>query len=170
MNVVEPCSSLTDADLAQLVELLIDAVEHGASVGYVMPMSVAEARQFWSDVAREVGTERRALLVVRESNRIVGAIQIEFATKPNGRHRAEIQKMLVHSSVRRRGHGRCLMQAAEATARANGRSLLVLDTETASGGHRLYEAMGFLVAGEIPKFAIGTNGDWSPSTFMYKFI
>ena len=170
MNLVEPCLSLTDAELAQLVELLMDAVEHGASVGYVMPMSVADARQFWSDVAHEIGTERRSLLVVRESNRILGAVQIEFASKPNGRHRAEIQKMLVHSSARRRGHGRRLMQAAEAAARANGRSLLVLDTETASAGQRLYETMGFLVAGEIPKFAIGTHGGWSPSTFMYKLL
>ena len=62
------------------------------------------------------------------------------------------------------------MMAAEACAKSRDRSLLVLDTETASAGQHLYASLGFIAAGEIPKFAIGTNGGWSPTTYMYKLL
>nr|MBA2359839.1 GNAT family N-acetyltransferase [Actinomycetota bacterium] len=40
-------------------------------------------------------------------------------------HRAEIAKLLVHRSARRRGIAQLLMERAEAEARAEGKTLLV---------------------------------------------
>ncbi|MCA3001719.1 MAG: GNAT family N-acetyltransferase [Rhodocyclaceae bacterium] len=170
MTAVETLSSFDDNDRMALAGLLRDAVENGASVGYVMPIDEADISAFWAGVFEDVVEGSRALLIVRQSGQIVGSVQIEFAGKPNGRHRAEIQKMLVHSSQRRKGLGRQLMMAVEACAKSRDRSLLVLDTETASAGQHLYASMGFIAAGEIPKFALGTNGGWSPTTYMYKLL
>jgi ribosomal protein S18 acetylase RimI-like enzyme len=88
--------------------------------------------------------------------------------KPNGRHRAEVQKVLVHSSLRRQGLGRALMRAIEAEARACARTLLVLDTESGSGAQTLYAGEGYIVAGQIPAFAMGNRGGYVPTTYMYK--
>jgi GNAT superfamily N-acetyltransferase len=107
---------------------------------------------------------------MRENGKIIASVQLEFAGKPNGLHRGEVQKMLVHSSQRRKGLGRQLMSRVEAIARARGRSLLVLDTESSSAGQRLYASVGFAAAGEIPNFAIGTFGGWTPTTYMYKLL
>lgn len=170
MTAVETLSSFDDNDRMALAGLLRDAVENGASVGYVIPIDEADISAFWAGVFEDVVEGSRALLIVRQSGQIVGSVQIEFAGKPNGRHRAEIQKMLVHSSQRRKGLGRQLMMAVEACAKSRDRSLLVLDTETASAGQHLYASMGFIAAGEIPKFALGTNGGWSPTTYMYKLL
>jgi|LakMenEpi03Aug12_release.lakeMendotaPanAssembly.Ray.scaffolds.fasta_scaffold324308_1 ribosomal protein S18 acetylase RimI-like enzyme len=170
MTAVETLSSFDDNDRMALAGLLRDAVENGASVGYVMPIDEADISAFWAGIAKDVVEGSRALLVVRQSGQIVGTVQVEFAGKPNGHHRAEIQKMLVHSTQRRKGLGRQLMIAAEACAESRGRSLLVLDTETGSAGQHLYSSLGFIVAGEIPKFAIGTNGGWTSTTYMYKLL
>lgn len=170
MTSVETLTTFDEHDRKALAALLRDAVETGASVGYVMPINEAEIAAFWTGVFEDVALGRRALFVGRADGEIIGSVQIEFANKPNARHRAEVQKMLVHSTQQRKGLGRQLMLAAEQSARSNRRTLLVLDTESASAGQHLYASLGFVAAGEIPKFAIGTNGGWTPTTYMYKFL
>ncbi len=167
---VEQLATISSADHAALVALLRDSIENGASVGWVLPIGDGDIERFWDNVARDLGAGDRAVLVVREAGTIIASVQLEFAGKPNGRHRAEVQKMLVHSTHRRKGLGRELMLRAEALARERGRSLLVLDTESSSAGQRLYASVGFSVAGEIPNFAIGTMGGWTPTTYMYKLL
>lgn len=161
----------TSRDVDELCELLRDAVEHGASVGYVKPIDNADVSAYWQGVLAEVAGGAISLLVLREGERIVGTVQLAYAMKPNGRHRAEVQKMLVHSAHRRKGYGRVLMQAVEDTARRAGRSVLVLDTETDSAGQKLYAAMGWVAAGVIPKFALATSGEGQvATTYMYKLL
>ena len=147
-----------------------DSIEHGASVGWVKPASPDNIEAYWQTIASDLARGDRSVLVLRENGSIIASLQLEYAGKPNSVHRAEVQKVLVHSSQRRRGLGRLLMQRAEDLARARSLSLLVLDTESASAGQRLYESMGYVAAGEIPNFAIGTNGGWTPTTYMYKLL
>ncbi len=170
MASIDVLTTLGANDRAGLGKLLRDVVENGASVGYVLPVSTADIDVYWQGVAADVATGSCKLLVARDDDDIVGTVQLVFAGKPNGRHRAEVQKLLVHSAARRLGIARCLMTRAEEVAAAESRELLVLDTETGSGGHRLYASLGYAVAGEIPRYAIGTSGGWTPSTFMYKFL
>lgn len=161
----------TSRDVDELCELLRDAVEHGASVGYVKPIDNADVSAYWQGVLAEVAGGAISLLVLRDGERIVGTVQLAYAMKPNGRHRAEVQKMLVHSAHRRKGYGRVLMQAVEDTARRAGRSVLLLDTETDSAGQKLYAAMGWVAAGVIPKFALATSGEGQvATTYMYKLL
>lgn len=161
----------TSRDVAELCELLRDAVHQGASVGYVLPLQEADVDTYWRGVLSDVASGAVALLALRVEGGIVGTVQLAYAMKPNGRHRAEVQKMLVHSTHRRKGYGRVLMQAVEDTARRAGRSVLVLDTETGSAGQKLYAAMGWTAAGAIPEFALATSGDGRvATTYMYKLL
>jgi len=158
----------------QLRMLLRDAVESGASVGYVLPIANEVIDQYWRGVLDAVEQGSLILLVAEHEGQLEGTVQLSLCMKPNGIHRAEVQKMLVHTGARRRGLGRALMQAVEHTARDAKRSLLVLDTESGSGGQLLYAGMGYQVAGSIPNFARFTIPDNShqflPTTYMYKLL
>ncbi|MEO8104451.1 MAG: GNAT family N-acetyltransferase [Betaproteobacteria bacterium] len=160
----------TATDLAALENLLRDSVEHGASVGFILPVESPQIRAYWQGVANEVRDGSCVLLALIDEGMLAGSVQVSLCMKPNGMHRAELQKMLVHSLYRRRGFGRALMAAAESAAKSAGRSLMVLDTESHRAGQRLYTSVGYRVVGEIPNYALGTNGGFSPTTFMYKEI
>ena len=110
--------------LPHLIHLLQDTVSSGASVGFLPPLSAEDAQQYWSTVFQEVAQGTSVLLVARDEDRIVGSVQLALALKPNARHRAEVQKLFVLSSQRRRGIGRALMQAVERVALSSGRTLL----------------------------------------------
>jgi len=156
------------ADLAALESLLRDSVERGASVGFVLPVDNQQIRTYWQGIADEVRDGSCILLTLVAEGIVAGSVQLSLCMKPNGMHRTELRKMLVHSRYRRQGFGRALMQAAEDAAQSAGRRLIVLDTESQSGGYHLYAAAGYCTAGEIPNYSLGTRGGFSPTTFMYK--
>ena len=158
----------------QLCNLLRDAVEGGASVGYVLPVAKSLLEQYWQGVFADVARGSLILLVAEQEEQIVGSAQLSLSMKPNGMHRAEVQKVLVQRLMRRRGLGGDLMRAIERVARELGRSLLVLDTETNSGGQQLYATLGYQAAGVIPNFALATTPGLGaahvPTTYMYKLL
>ena len=92
--------------------------------------------------------------------------------KRQGRHRAEIQKLLVHTAFRQRGHARALMRSAEQCARERNLTLLVLDTEVGSVAEGLYARVGYTRLGTIPHFAMSPHDPpGAPargSTFFYR--
>jgi ribosomal protein S18 acetylase RimI-like enzyme len=153
-------------DDAALSALLIDAVEGGASVGFVGPLKAEEARAYWRGVREELD-RGLLLLAAREGERLVGAVQLAPAQKRNGRHRAEVQKLLVLREFRGRGVGETLMRAIEDEARRLGRWLLVLDTAT-SAAERLYRKLGYQRAGAIPEFAESSAGGFDATVLYYK--
>ncbi|HEX8604888.1 MAG TPA: GNAT family N-acetyltransferase [Pseudoduganella sp.] len=117
----------------ELAEVLRDCVAHGASVGFLPPVTKADARRFWLDVAQQADAGARTLFAARgDDGAVRGTVQLALATPANGAHRAEVNKMLVHTRYRRQGIGQQLLLAAEARARALGRTLLVLDTWSAA--------------------------------------
>jgi len=168
--IIEPVSALPSAaDLAALHALLRDAVESGASVGYRIPLSDTEVTAFWTDILAEVATGTRALLVARdETGRAVGTVQLEFAQKPNSRHRCELQKLLVLRSHRRRRLGSALMVAAESVARTHCRTLIVLDTSSTGNALHLYDHHGYTRAGLIPRYATDPDGPLIDTVIYYK--
>ena len=125
-----------DADAAQnamadLAEMLHASVAHGASIGFVMPFTLEQARAFWQAAAGP-GAGERAMLVALANGRPVGTVQLLLAMPDNGRHRAEVVKLMVHPQARRQGIARLLMQEVQALAARHRRSLLVLDTLSGS--------------------------------------
>lgn len=159
-----------EAALAELVELLRDAVDGGASVGFLPPLDDGEAARYWAGVLADVAAGGRLLLLARGDGRTVGTAQLELVAKPNARHRAEVQKVLVHSTARRRGVGAALMTAVEAAARGAGRSLLVLDTVPGDDGERLYRRLGYIEAGRVPAYARNGGGGLDPTVIFYKLL
>lgn len=152
---------------AGLSELLIDCVEGGASVGFLAPLDRSAAEAWWTKTLSSLGSGL-ALWVAEEGGRIAGSVQLVLCEKPNGRHRAEIAKLMVHSAHRGRGLARRLLSEAESFARADGRTLLVLDTETGSAAEEVYRRFGWTKAGEIPRYAASPDGHLRPSSFYYK--
>ncbi len=156
------------ADLAALAALLRDAVEGGASVGFMVPLPEAIVSDFWSGVFAEVAAGGRLLLVAREQGRVIGSVQLELAQRPNSRHRAEVQKLLVLRSHRGRGLGSALMAVAEDFARLQHRTLLVLDTSATGNAIGLYARCGYTRVGVIPRYAKDPDGPFIDTVVYYK--
>jgi len=162
-------ASLGDAADA-LADVLHACVLDGASVGFVLPFPRPDAVAFWHDVASLLRAGARRLLVARRDGRIVGTVQVGLAMPANGRHRADILKLLVHPAARRHGIARALMARAEAVAREAGRSLLILDTRQGDGAELLYRAIGFALTGVVPAYARSIHGALEPCSFMHKCL
>lgn len=151
----------------ELASLLEDAVGHGASVSFVPPLDRGDALAFWAKVTAGVADGRRTLLVAHDGGDLVGTVQLEHASVPNGAHRAEVQKLLVHTRARRRGIAGLLMVALEREARAAGKKLLVLDTVRGDAAEPLYRKLGWIEVGVIPDYAI-IPGGYCDTVVFYK--
>ena len=152
-----------------LIELLRDSVEGGASVGFLSPMKRETAEAYWRDVLREVESPYRVILVATtEQGEVAGSVQLSLVQKENGRHRAEVQKLLVHRRYRNRGLGRRLMDAIEREAQERGITLLVLDTIEGELAEQLYLKLGYVRVGEIPNYASFPDGRMWATVIFYK--
>lgn len=154
----------------EFVDLLCDVVNNGGSVNFLAPFSPEEAEQFWQKVAADMLDGTRVLLAALDNDCVVGSVQLALATQPNGPHRAEVQKLFVHSHNRRQGIARLLISAIEEQARDCNRTLLVLDTERGSSAETLYEQVGYQRVGSIPGFALNAAGTPSDNVIFYKNI
>ena len=154
------------ADLApRLARLLVDSVEHGASVGFVAPLATDEACAWWVSALAD---QAAVVVLAWSEDELVGCVRVLPALQQNGRHRADVGKMLVHSAHRRRGIAALLLARAEEVARELGRTTLVLDTETGSDAERLYARLGWERVGEIPLFAAAADGTLVSTTVFTK--
>ncbi|MFL5331626.1 MAG: GNAT family N-acetyltransferase [Geminicoccaceae bacterium] len=155
--------------LAGLVDLLVDAVEGGASVNFVQPMTRAKALAWWAPALASQARGERLILVAERAGRVDGTVQLVLAPQENQPFRADLAKMPVHRRARQQGFGAALLRAAEAEARALGRVLRTLDTEAGSAGERLYAQLGWTKFGEIPGYALGTDGSRrETAAFFYR--
>lgn len=157
MNLVEPLS-----------DVLIDCVEGGASVSFMLPISRETARAFWRGVAQGVQRGERVLLVAEDAQGVVGTVQLITAMPENQPHRADVAKMLVMRRARRQGIALQLMQAVDEEARREGRNVLVLDTVTGGAAQALYEKAGWQRVGEVPRYALMPEGGFCGTTFFHK--
>jgi GNAT superfamily N-acetyltransferase len=159
-----------ERELGELAEVLMDCVEGGASVSFMAPLSREKALLFWSKVAHDAASGGRCVLVVEDELGICGTVQLVLDTPENQPHRADVAKMLVHRRARRKGAAGALMRAAEGAARERGRTVLVLDTVTDSDASRIYERLGWVKAGTIPKYALMPRGGFCGTTVYYRLL
>jgi GNAT superfamily N-acetyltransferase len=163
-------ASAMEDHLSELSDLLVDAVEDGAAVGFVLPLTREAAASWWSTILAEVDSGRLAILVARQDGAVVGTVQLRLSSMPNARHRAEVAKLLVRRAWRRRGTARALMASVESLARELGRSLLVLDTMGGSPAEKMYRSMGWNEVGSIPDYAAWPDGRLGPTVIFYRRI
>ncbi len=166
MTRAEPLPAPTPDDVAQLARVLVACVAEGASVGWVTTPCADDATAWWAAFLADPQT--RTWVVRDDAREIVGTASLVLAGQENGRHRAEVVKVLVHPGARRRGHARTLLLAVEDGARAEARSLLVLDTNEGSDAERLYAGAGYVRVGAIPAFSRQTGGSLHPTVLYYR--
>ncbi|MEV0191992.1 GNAT family N-acetyltransferase [Kitasatospora purpeofusca] len=170
--------------------LLADTVDGGASVGFLAPLDPGAAADWWRALAPDVGAGRLLLWVAYPEpdadadadaatdsggdgdagRRIAGTVQLRPASTANGRHRAEVAKLMVHRADRGHGLAGRLLAALEEEAVGRGIRTLVLDTETDSPAERLYAAAGWTRVGTVPDFATDPAGVPHATTVYYKAL
>jgi GNAT superfamily N-acetyltransferase len=169
---IQICSLQTigDREIAGLSDVLIDCVEGGASVSFMLPMTRAKAEAYWRGVAAGQARSERLVLAAEDADgAIVGTVQIILAQPENQPHRGDLAKMLVHRRARRQGVGEALLVAAERAALSSGKTLLVLDTAS-DAAERLYARQGWQRCGVIPDYALMPDGALCATTFFYKSL
>ncbi|MEV0848513.1 GNAT family N-acetyltransferase [Streptomyces sp. NPDC049954] len=165
--------------LPGLVDLLVATVRGGASLGFLDPFGPSEAEEWWRSRSPSLasGALWTWIATVEPGGDapggtvrppVLGTVGLVPGDRPNGRHRAEITKLMVHPEARGRGLARRLLAGAETEAAAAGLRLLVLDTETGSPAERLYRSTGWTEAGSIPDYAADPAGNLRPTTLFHK--
>jgi GNAT superfamily N-acetyltransferase len=170
MNRVRRLETMRDREIEGLSDVLIDCVQGGASVSFMLPLTRARAQAFWREMASSLARGERAVLVAEdESGVIVGTVQVIWAQPENQPHRGDLAKMLVRRAARRQGVGAALLGAAEECALACGWTLLVLDTAS-DDAERLYARQGWQRLGVIPDYALLPGGGLCPTTVFFKAL
>jgi GNAT superfamily N-acetyltransferase len=158
---------LGEREVRGLSDVLIDCVEGGASVSFMLPLPRAKAEAFWRAAAASVARGERIVLAAEDDAGIVGTVQVIAASPENQPHRGDLAKMLVCRRARRRGIGDALLEAAERAARGAGKTLLVLDTAS-DDAERLYVRRGWQRCGKIPDYALFPDGRPCATTVYFK--
>lgn len=155
-----------EADLRALARLLMDAVESGAAVSFLAPLTEERALAWWRGTL-EAAHDKAVFLVARDAAGIAGTVQMHPAWAPNQPHRAEIAKLIVARRHRRAGLGTRLMHRIEETARLSGFTLLTLDARRGGDAERLYRHLGWTVVGIIPNYAVDPDGRGLHDTVVF---
>lgn len=151
-----------------LAELLVDLVSEGHSLGFVAPFDHDAAAAWWRAQEPAIADGSRSMWIARNAGDITGTVSLALEHKPNGRHRAEILKLMVHRTARGQGLGRGLLATAEQAAARAGATLLLLDTETGSAADHLYPTAGWTRYGVVPGYAASPAGTLQDASFYYK--
>jgi ribosomal protein S18 acetylase RimI-like enzyme/uncharacterized glyoxalase superfamily protein PhnB len=158
---------VADSDIRALAEILIDAVESGAAVSFVAPLSLERAEDWWRSVI-SASHSRAVFLVARDLEGITGTVQLHPAWAPNQPQRADIAKLIVHRRSQGSGLGTRLMQRIEDSARDAGFRLLTLDAKRGGAAAHLYARQGWQRVGTIPNYAVDPDGTPHDTVIFYK--
>lgn len=153
--------------LAALSSLLSESVHSGASLGFLPPLSRSDAAAYWLSLRPDLRAGSRLLLGAYVDGFLVGSGQLALPRWPNARHRAEVQKLIVSSTLQGRGVGGALLAGLHHAARERGRSLLLLNTRRGDSPESFYKALGYRVAGVIPGYSVGPSGQRVDNVTLY---
>jgi ribosomal protein S18 acetylase RimI-like enzyme len=164
-----PSTGIED-HLPALVSLLAEAVNAGASLGFLPPVTPVECERYWRSLRDELSGASRLLFGIWMDDRLVGTGQLALPRATNGRHRAEVNKVMVAAGCRRQGVGRSLLFAIHESARRRGRFLLLLTTRRGDNAELFYRRQGYQEAGVIPGYTIGPEGEAHDSLLLYQWL
>ncbi len=150
-----------------LSSLLCETVNGGTPLGFQAPLTAFEAQTYWLSLAPELQRGTRLLLAAYTAQGPAGSAQLLLSTTPNGRHRAEIQKLFVARELRGHGVGRALVAALHYSARRSRRSLLILNTRRGEPAEAFYRQLGYREVGVLPGWTIGPHGERYDHVSLY---
>lgn len=168
IEIVRLDEKAAERHLDDLSELLTDAVDDGAAVTFLAPIPRSQAAAFWRDRIKAVTAKHCVLLAAFDDGKLVGSVQITLDTPPNQRHRADINKLVVLKTARRRGIARLLMEAVHREAVKERRTLLTLDTRKNDAAEPLYRSLGYVEIGVVPRYSRNVEGTLDAAVFFYK--
>ena len=155
------------AELPALTDLLLDAVDSGASLGFLPPPETSDVRQYWNEVIHAIDGGNRILIVAFRDEDLVGSVQLDLAAKPNTSHRAEVMKHFIYRKAQRQRIAKTLLNALDLAAKGAGGNLLILDTRQVDPSEHLYLSLGFRHAGVIPQCARSGSGVLYSTVSLY---
>ena len=165
---VEPLNAVgVEEHLDALAQLLLDAHAAGMSLGLAAPLERDGAAAAYRDAAARLAPGERILLAALDGGEVVGAVQLDRSEAGNGRHRAEVRRLVVRADRRGTGVGRALMEAVVDAARELDLRLLWLSTHEGTDADRIYERLGWTRAGVIPEYAELPNGELTGNAFYF---
>ncbi len=151
-----------------LLLLLEDSINSGASIGFLSPVEKNEVLNYWREVNHKLAQGNSRLWIAIQEGKVVGSVQLSLVSKKNGVHRAEVEKLMVLTSARKQGIATLLLNELENFSKQNGLRLLVLDTREGDVSELLYSKIGFVRVGVIPSFALSSNGSYDGTAIYYK--
>ena len=173
---MDPALTISEVEAAEfdacrdaLASIIMDTVEAGGEIGFISPMTRDKADRFWTDIGDSLARRERILLIARLDATVVGTVQIIIGQPENQPHRADLAKMMVAPKARGQGVGKALLAAAEVSARAAGKTLIVLDT-AGDASERLYRRASWIFVGRVPGFALKPQGGLSTTNLFYKTL
>ena len=160
MEIVELDAAGVERHADELAQLLLDAHASNMALGLAAPLTREVAADAWRSLSG-------VLLGAVEDGILVGAVNLAPASTPNGRHRAEIQKLAVRADRRGAGIGGALLDAAADQARRLGLRLLWLTTHADTRSDHFYVARGWTRSGVIPEWSQAPDGRFATNAFFY---
>jgi acetyltransferase len=160
MEIVELDPAGVERHADELAQLLLDAHASNMALGLAAPLTREVAADAWRALSG-------VLLAAIEDGVLVGAVNLAPASTPNGRHRAEIQKLAVRGDRRGSGIGSALLDAAAERARRLGLRLLWLTTHADTRSDDFYVVRGWTRSGVIPEWSQAPDGRFATNAFFY---
>lgn len=157
--------------LPALADLLVDGVHHGASLGFLAPLSRYAALDFWNErLARLSANERLWIATSRDEigAPLLGAIELVLCEGADAHHRGELRRLMVHSQQRGLGLASQLVCRAECAALDAGRSLLTAQVPGGSQAEAVFAHLGWHCGGEIPDFSCCAEGRRHTGALYYR--
>jgi acetyltransferase len=160
MEIVELDAEGVERHADELAQLLLDAHEANMALGLAAPLTREVAADAWRALDG-------VLFAAFEDGVVVGAVNLAPTSTPNGRHRAEIQKLAVRGDRRGGGIGAALLDAAAERARELGLRLLWLTTHADTRSDSFYAKRGWTRSGVIPEWSQAPDGRYATNAFFY---
>jgi len=160
MEIVELDAAGVERHADELAQLLLDAHESNMALGMAAPLTRDVAADAWRQLSG-------VLLAAVDGGIVVGAVNLAPSTTPNGRHRAEVQKLAVRLDRRGGGIGAALLDAVAERAREQGLRLLWLTTHADTRSDGFYVARGWTRMGVMPEYSQAPDGRFATNAFFY---
>jgi len=160
MEIVELDAAGVERHADELAQLLLDAHESNMALGMAAPLTREVAADAWRRLSG-------ALFAAVDDGVVVGAVNLAPSTTPNGRHRAEVQKLAVRLDRRGGGIGAALLAAAVERARAMELRLLWLTTHAGTRSDAFYVRRGWTRMGVMPEYSVAPDGRFVTNVFFY---
>jgi GNAT superfamily N-acetyltransferase len=157
-----------ERNAGRLAAILSDAVESGAGVSFMWPLSETDATGYWLSLKPALDKGLMVLFIAEVEGTIAGTVQLHKAWPPNQPHRGEVAKLLVHRDYRRMKLGSKLMAAVEEKARELGLTLITFDAVAHGPVEAFYRGLGFICAGYIPGYAFSRRSVPDDTAIFFK--